>query len=352
MNICFFGSYDPNYSRNKILIDGLIKNKVKVYHCISKHGSFIKRYPDLVKKFYQHYKNIDVIYVAFVGHLNVPLAWVLGKLTHKKVFFDMFYSMYDTYVFDRQSVSAKSLRAKSYWIIDKLATTLSDVIISDTNAHADYWSQLLKVPRQKFKRVFVGGDETIFKPILEKSNHKIIIEFHGMITRLHGAEYFIDAAKLLIGKRNLEFLFIGETSSYNLPIDKLNKLKLKNVKHIKKLSLIDLAQVIAGTDISIGHLGTTIKAQSVITNKIFQAMACKLPVIVEDSPASKEIFTNGKNAMFVKMGDSIDLEKKIMILANDVVLRKKIAENGYKLFISQLTNEKLGKVLLEIIGNN
>ncbi len=350
MNICFFGSYDPNYSRNKILIDGLIKNGAKLYYCNSNCGSFIKRYPDLIRKYFKNYRDFDVIYVAFVGHLNMPIAWILGKLTNKKVVLDMFYSMYDTYVFDRHSVSANSLQAKVFWWIDKLAVELADLVISDTDAHADYWTRLLKTSRKKFKRLFVGGDDTVFKPIKHR-NSKIVIEFHGMFTRLHGAEYFIDAAKILTKAKNLEFLLIGDTSSFNLPLKKYKQMNLKNIKHIKKLKLDELARVVANSDISVGHLGTSIKARSVITNKIFQALACGLPVIVGDCPANRELLSDKINALYVKMGDAIDLVGKIKLLAGNPVLRKKIAQGGYQLFKSQLTNEKIGKQLLKIISN-
>src|SRR3989344_6577531 len=100
MNICFFGSYDPNYSRNSILINGLNQDDVKVFQCRSTYGSVFLRYPDLIRKYWKIRNEINVIYVAFVGQLNMPLAWILARLTGKKLVFDMFYSMYDTYVYD------------------------------------------------------------------------------------------------------------------------------------------------------------------------------------------------------------------------------------------------------------
>jgi hypothetical protein len=32
-NICFFGIYDREYSRNKVIIDGFIENGYEVVHC-------------------------------------------------------------------------------------------------------------------------------------------------------------------------------------------------------------------------------------------------------------------------------------------------------------------------------
>ena len=350
MRICFFGSYSPDYPRNKILLDGLEKNNVKVYHCRSIEGSVVKRYPELLKKYWSLRKKIDVIYVGFVGHLDMPLAWVLARLTRKKVVFDMFYSMYDTYVFDRKSAKPGSFRAHTYYLIDKIAGTLADVVITDTKTHGQYFIRTFGLNPRKFRRIFVGGDETIFSPLKKKRSEKIVVEFHGMFTRLHGAEYYVQAAKMLENEKNLEFLLIGSTSNYPLPIELYNKLKPKTMNYFPQMNVGELARVVASSDISIGHIGETEKARSVITNKTFHALACGVAAIVGFCPANKELLINRKTALFVKMGDPKDLSQKIKKLAKNTKLRRTIAKQGYKLFKSELTNEQLGKQLISIFN--
>ncbi len=346
MRVCFFGSYDPRYSRNKILIDGLEKNNVLVLHCRSTHPSVFTRYPELIKQFLKIGMNYDILYVGFVGHLDMPLAFVLAKLTGKKVVFDMFYSMYDTYVYDRQSAKSESWRAKSYYWIDRIAAVLADLIITDTRAHTQYFIKNFHINRRKFQRIFVGGDDTLFKPFVRSKRLPIVIEFHGMFTRLHGAEYFVKAAKLLENNKSLCFLLIGSTSNYPLPIEIYKKLRPKTMKYIPALSLTKLAKTIAESDICIGHVGITQKAKRVITNKMYHGIFCKVAVIAGNCQASRELFTNRKTALFVKMGDVVDLAEKIKLLAFNSKLRNDISENGYKLAKSNLTNYQLGKKLL------
>lgn len=357
MTVCYFGSYNPDYSRNKILIDGLQKNGVSVLECRSTYGSFLKRYPELISKFLHIAKNIDVIVVGFVGHLDMPLAWLLARLTGKKVIFDMFYSMYDTYVYDRQSTRKGSLRAWIYFLIDKLAGTLADIVLTDTKAHGEYFIKTFNLNKKKFRRIFVGGDDTIFlqrrtRGIREKrgkKRNKIIIEFHGMFTRLHGAEYFVEAAKLLERKKNLEFWLIGSTSNYFLPLTKYESLRPKTMKYFPQMSVRELANKIALADISIAHLGTTKKAKSVITNKMFQALFCQVALIAGDCTATRELLTDKKDCLFAKMGDVKDLAQKIQFLAKSSRLRKQLAVEGYRLAKERLTNKELGRNLLKII---
>lgn len=345
-SVCFFGSYTQDYSRSNIIRDGLQKNGVSVIECHSSIKSALKRYPTLFKK-YWHIKNrVDLIYVAFFGHLDMPLAWFLGKLTGKKVVFDMFYSMYDTYVFDRKSTTPGSLLAKSYAFIDKVAASLADMVITDTQAHANYFIKTFKLNPKKFRRLFVGGDDTIFKSTKKPKTRTITVEFHGYFTRLHGAEFFVEAAKLLENESYIKFLLIGVTSNYFLPIERYHKLKPKNMTYIPELTPIQLSKTIAEADITIGHIGITEKARSVITNKIFHALACKTAVIAGDCSASRELLQDHETALFVQMGDPEDLAKKIKLLAKDTNLRKKLIENGFSLFSDKLTNQKLGLELL------
>ncbi len=358
MNICFFGSYISDYPRNKILINGLEKNGCTVLQCSSSEGSILRRYPQLIRQFWPLKREISIIYVAFFGHLDMPLAWLLARLTGKKVVFDMFYSMYDTYVFDRQSVTPRSLQAHFYFWIDKIVATLADIVITDTKTHGNYFIKTFGLKPQKFRRVFVGGDETIFRPVKKKSSAKalvnkgkIIIEFHGWFTRLHGAEYYVQAAKLLEKEKNLQFLLIGSTVNYPLPIELYHQLKPKSMRYYPEMSVDKLAQLVARSDISIGHIGITEKARSVITNKTFHALASRVAAIVGDSKANRELLANRKNALLVKMGNPEDLAANIKLLAKDKRLRKKIADNGYHLFKQKLTNKNLGHQLKEIFKN-
>jgi|SRR3989344_6486853 len=349
MKICFFGSYDPYYSRNKILIDGLQKNGAVIFHCLSLKDNFILRYGELIKRFWSIQKKVDILFVAFVGQLNMPLAWFLGKITGIPVIFDMFYSMYDTYTFDRQSVKPLSLKAVFYYSIDKLSAILANIVLVDTYANRDYFCQLFSINKSKFVRIFVGGDDTLFIPPKRTKKGKVItIEFHGMFSRLSGAEYYIEAAKLLENEKYMSFLLIGNSGYYKKPIQLFHKLEPKNMKYLGQLPLKRLAQIVRTSDITIGHLGITQKAKNVISNKIFQGIACGNAVITSDTPAIHELLTKNQNVLLCESGSATDLARKIRLLVSQVKLRSRIAHNGYNLSERMLSNKYLGKQVLSI----
>jgi len=352
--ICFFGYPNQTYSRSKILIDGLKKNQAKVVLCTDKSGFAVKRYYQLFKKFLSIHQKVDVIFVQFPGNLNMPIAWAIGKIFNKPVIFDAFISMYDTYIFDRQIATPDSFKAKFYWWVDKISCTLAGKVTLDTNAHIRYFVKTFHLPRSKFYRLPVGGDDTVFKPKTENrkpKTDKLIVEFHGMFTRLHGAEVFVKAAKQLENKKNLEFWLIGDSHNYRLPINLYKKLKPKTMKYFPRLTVKNLAQKVRSADISVGHLGPTQKARMVVTNKMFHALASKVALIAGRNQASRELFKDKHNCLFTTMYNVNDLAKKITYLANRPKLRRSLAENGFNLHQQKLTNQLLGKRLLEIISS-
>jgi glycosyltransferase involved in cell wall biosynthesis len=328
---------------------------LKIIFCRDTAGLALIRYPRLLSQFIKLQKKCQAIIVGVLGHQDMPLAWLCGRLFSQPVIFDTFISLYDTYVFDRRSVKDGTLKAKFYWWLDKLTCSLADKIILDTQSQIDYFVKTFNISRHKFFCLPIGGDDTIFNPRPKADRplaKKIIIEFHGMFTRLHGAEYFVKAAKELEEKKNLEFWLIGSSQNYPLPIKLYKKLKPKTMKYWPRLSLKKLAQKVRQADITIGHLGTTNKAQRVVSFKIMHGLASGNAVIAPDTSAVREFLKPQTHCLLVKPGSTAHLIDQIKNLTNNHQLRRCLAENGRRLFQQSFTNKKLGAKLLKIINTN
>lgn len=74
---------------------------------------------------------------------------------------------------------------------------------------------------------------------------------------------------------------------------------------------------------------------------ILEAMAAGLPVIATPVGALPEIIEEGKNGFFVKIGDHFDLKEKILLLANNPLLRKEMARNNRLLVGNRFTTDKI-----------
>ena len=160
MKVCYFGIYNPNYSRNRILISGLRENGVEVVECNShRHG--ILKYADIAVRLWRIRKEYDVLVVGFPGYQAMILAQFL---TRKRIIFDCFTSAYDSLVCDRKQARADSIKARYYWVLDWLSMRLADIILFDTQAHIDYASAEFHIPKEKFRRIWIGADTAIFFP--------------------------------------------------------------------------------------------------------------------------------------------------------------------------------------------
>jgi len=346
MTICYFGIYDPNYSRNRILIKGLRQNNIEVIECNSRlHG--IAKYIELAKKHFKIRKKYDLMIIGFPGYQAVILAKFLTK---KKIIFDAFTSIYDSMVYDRRLARPRSLRAIYYWLLDWLSCKLADKILLDTNANIEYFVKTFKINRSKFLRVFVGSDNEVFYPLEQKFEYDyFLVHFHGCYIPLQGIEYIIRAAKIL-EKENMKFNLIGRGQTYENIRRLVEELKVENINFIDSVPYEELKNYIAEANICLGIFGTTEKAQRVIPNKVYEYLAMGCPVITGDSPAVRELFNDQQEMVFCKMGDADNLAKKILELKNNSQLRKTIAKNGYNKFINNLTPKILGEQLLKEVN--
>ena len=339
MTVCYFGIYDSNYSRNRILIKGLKQNGVKVIECQSRLKG-IKKYFEIIQKHKKIKNDYDILIVGFPGYQATILAYFL---TRKKIIFDAFSSIYESAVFDRKKIKEKSFKALYYWLLDFFSCYLADKVLLDTNEHIKYFVHTFKVNKKKFIRLFVGSDNSVFYPKNQnKTNNDFIVHFHGTFIPLQGVEYILDATKLLKNE-NIKFNIIGS---------KIKKLKsseeYKNVNFINNISFEELANYIVKADICLGIFGKTKKTKRVIPNKVYECVACKKAVITADTPAIRELF-NDNDLIFTHVADSKVLATAILNYKNNFNKMKYLAENSYNKFTKLTTTFILGKELKKII---
>src|SRR3989338_3082361 len=195
MRVLFFGVYDPNYARNWVLINGLRKNGVEVVELRRKPQRF-----SLFRLFFDYLKfkkNFDIMIVGFPGQEAMFLArW----LTVKPIIFDAFTSHYGGYILDRQKFSKNSFHAKHYRFLDEWSCKLADLVLLDTNTHIDFFVNEFNLPKEKFRRIWAGANNDIFKPF-DSIQGKPVSDYHnsngfkifffGTYIPLQGVEYIL-----------------------------------------------------------------------------------------------------------------------------------------------------------------
>lgn len=332
--VCYFGNFDPDYSRNRVVIKGLRENGFEIVLCNMRTRGF-KLYQGLYRRLKKLKGRYDII---IVGHTDnrwmVPLAKLL---TRKPVIWDGFYSLYDSWVLDRRLVPRWHPKAWYYWLLDHLNGALADGVMVDTREHATFFKQKYSVAPRKILKVYVGSDIQRHGPgpILDKGA-RILVHFHGYYIPLQGVEHIVRAAALL-KNRHIDFRFVGSGQEYERVRERADEMDATNISFVDRVPYDELIRLMSEADICLGIFGKTEKAERVIPNKVYEAIAMGKATVSGDTPAIRELFTDRVDILLCKMADPQDLADKIVELAEDGVLRKRIAEGGYLLYKNKLT---------------
>lgn len=348
MKIAYVPGRELSYSRTRMFIQGLQQNGVETRVYGSPSKSFVKRSIVVSFKFLLRRKRDEEI--VLVGFFGQPLAIFLKPFIRKKLVLDAFLSAYDTLVFDRKKFKEGSWAARFCFWLDKKSCRLADKVLLDTEQHIDYFVATFGLPREKFERVLIGADDSLFYPRKnpeQDKKKKLIIGFHGLFIPLQGVEYIIKAAKLL-EKENLEFHLVGRGQTYEDCRRLAEGLQLQNVQFLGLKKPEEIPGCIASWDIGLGIFGETPKTQRVIPNKAYEIIAMRKPLITADTPATRELFTHRKNVYVCPAKNPEALAKAISVLVKDNRLREQLAQQGHKLYLKFCTPAQIGKQLLRV----
>ncbi len=354
--MCHFGGYARDYSRSVVVRKSLARLGVAVVECHSRHPSKARRYVELVGRYQQVYRQVDVILVGTVCHYYMPLAHLLGKVTGKPVIFDVFDSLYETYVFDAAIADPNGIKARYYALVDRCACGLAQLVVLDTPQHADFFARELLVAPHKLRSVWLGVDTDLFCPTLSVNSpmSDFQIVFVGSLLRSHGVDTMIKAAKRLSHLVDVKFKVVGSGPRYHASRGLAMSLGCENIQFLPWVSYDVVPRILAEAAIVLGLFGDTPKVRWVVPNKVYEALAMGKPLVTGDTPAVRALLTHRKNAMLCPLGDDENLAEVILELYSQSDLRREVGQNGLALFRKKFSLEAIGQdwlsVLQEVVG--
>ncbi len=318
--ILFITTKNIDYLRNVQEINMLNRTAKAVTVIGFKDKSYIKRLLKVyIKLLFISLKDIDCVFIGFAPQFILPLFAL--KLKKKNVIIDFFISVYDTLVFDRKKFKETSLPAKLCKWLDKKCIHSADSVISDTNAHGDYFSSEFDVERKLITTLYLEADSSVYyKKDLQRPeslNDKFVVLYFGSVLPLQGIDIILNAIKKLKEHQDIYFYFIG-------PIKDASSLpESKNFEYIEWLSQEELSKHIEYADLCLaGHFNSEIaKAKRTIPGKAYIYEAMDKPMILGDNPANHELYHEDSKHFFVEMSNSEALADKILEV-KDMIYKK------------------------------
>ena len=345
MRICYFGGYDQNHPRNRVMMSGLGRCGAEVTECHSRHPIKLMRVLSLIAQFRRVRNQIDVIVVGASGHTYVPLAWVLARLSRKPLIFDAFVSIYESWVEESRRATPSSAVGRFAYLLDRLSAFLSDIVILDTEEHAAYFSEKLGVPHNKLYTVQVGADCETFVPSERTRSKPFKVLFVGSFLPLHGVDVIVQAAELLDNSPDIVVELIGDGEE--LPRAK-ETCRSSNVVFREPVPFAEYAKILSQADVALGAFGVTHKAARVVPGKVYDALAAGIPLITADTPAIRRVIRHRHNGILVPPGDPQAIADAILLLKSEPILRSRLAREGRRRFEEIGTPQIVGRKLLSI----
>ena len=253
----------------------------------------------------------DAVFLGFAPQLVLPLF--AHRFRKKTVDIDFFISVYDTMVCDRKKLRPGSLGAKFCHWIDTRTLKLADHVVSDTNAHGDYFSAEFGKARSAIETLYLDADTSIYYPRPQvkppELKEQFIVLYFGSVLPVQGVDVIMQAMALLADDPRIHFYFIG-------PVDqKVTPTESPNITYIRWLSQPELAERISQADLCLaGHFNKENgKANRTIPGKAYIYEAMKKPMILGDNAATRERYTDGMPGItFVEMGSPEALRDGIL----------------------------------------
>ena len=268
---------------------------------------------------------------------------------------DFFLSLYDTVILDRKLFGKGSFVAGLLRKIDKKTLEGAELLLTDTRADADFFAEEYGVLRDKFEVLYLEADKLYSKPWIWEDNYRFYndakelcescleettadrsfnILYFGTGLPLQGTDVVMLAFNQVMEANNSAYAnekagsAIGESKvvgagrrkelwiscSYvgsvkKIPAGELKRAKENGIEIISWLSQEELAKKIAGADLCIaGHFNPEIdKANRTIPGKAIIYEAMGKTMILGDTVANHELFSEDERHIFVKRGDVAEL---------------------------------------------
>jgi len=376
MRICFFGTYTTaeGYPVNRVLIKGLRQAGAEVFECReelwgpflyrSLAGRALRRLAGLLLRLPLCYLRLmwrywrapahEWVVVGYAGYLDVHLARFLNLFRRRRVALVSFISLYDTAVLDRQQIRRGSPRAGLLWLVDRCAFGAAHRVLADTDAVCAHYAELFRLPRERFARSYVGEDGDQFRLAPAPAGERPLqVLFFGTYVPLHGVEFIVEAAALVSAASDMRFTLIGSGQLYPGLRAQVDQGGPGNVEFIDAwMGTAALVERIAACDVCLGIFGTTAKAARVVPYKVFDALAVGRPVVTRDSPAARELLTDGEHAMLCAPGSGQALAEALRRLERDAALRLHLAEAGHNQYLRRGSPRAIGADLVHTLGGD
>lgn len=201
--------------------------------------------------------------------------------------------------------------------------------------------------------ILASFDREAFR-MVEGINDKFVITYVGAHGVANHLIQILDTAELLADTPVL-FQLIGDGMQKKMLIEEAGKRHLTNVRFVDSVPKKEVFKYIIASDMGTSVLKRVDTFKTIYSNKSFDYMACKRPILLVIDGVSRELIEEADCGVFAEPERPEDIAAKIRIYLDNSDLLKKQGENGYLYAKNHFDREKLAMkymgYLQEVIDN-
>lgn len=340
--VLWWGRFDPDYSRNRVLrslLPGIGWDVADFHPRASIVADIEARLRRIAKP--------ELVWVPCFRQRDLAAASRWARRQGIPLLFDPLISAYDKQVFERKKIPIDSRRARRLHRWERSLFERADIIVADTQAHADYFVAEFGIPKDRVHVIYVGAEEPLFHPapMPDHSNGSPIeVLFYGSFIELQAPQVIVQAARLYQGPP-VRWTLLG-SGPLRAECERLAR-GLDTVRFEDAVPYTQLPARIHQADILLGVFDAGAKAGRVIPNKVFQSLACGRPVVTRDSLAyPREIADcRGRGVCLVRASRPIELALRISEIATACTELPDMARRARLTYETWFGSERVGEML-------
>lgn len=284
-------------------------------------------------------KDYNVVHLHYPFFGSAEMVWLAKKILRRKFKLYIHYHMDVLGLPTRVkilSLPSRLIRNSLFRMADKISVASLDYI--KQSQVKDYYSK----HKNKFYELPFAVDTEKFLPQGNKKQDKNIkLLFVGGLDKAHyfkGLDVLFKALNGLKGdKWRLNIVGSGDLKKYYRHLTEKFKINEK-VVFKGSISEDNLIKEYQNADL---FILPSINSNEAFGLVLIEAMACGVPIIATDLPGVRKVFSNNKEGLLARPGDSNDLRDKIQELLKDKNRLGDMGKAGRKLALNKYSEDKI-----------
>ncbi len=251
---------------------------------------------------------------------------------------------------DHGFFGATSRTAGVFRKIEKMINGFADKIITSSGAATAELVSTWEVPQQRVTPLIDAVDTDVFRPVPKQAGRialgipydTLVVAYLGILSCYQGTDLLLDCIELLKKDRiKVHFLIMGFPDIHYRAEAQARGLADMTL-FTGKVDYKDAPLLLSAADIAV----TPKLSPSEANGKIFNYMACGLPVVAFDTPVNREVL--GDTGVYAAYGVARDLAAQIAALAADSITRAQLSEQVREKALRDHSWNARGKLLASL----